>query len=56
MDHGIVVVLFAMALFLGMLLFLEVGRRIGARRLAQDPKGAEAGVGTVEGAVPCSVC
>lgn len=51
MDHGIVVVLFAMALFLGMLLFLEVGRRIGARRLAQDPKGAEAGVGTVEGAV-----
>ena len=51
MDHGIQVLLFAVGLFLGMLMLLEVGRRIGARRLAQDPEGAEAGVGTVEGAV-----
>jgi hypothetical protein len=34
-----------------MLVLLEVGRRLGARRLAQDPKGADAGVGTVESAV-----
>ena len=34
-----------------MLILLEVGRRIGARRLAEDPMGAAAGVGTVEGAV-----
>ena len=51
MDHGIYFSLFALGLFLGMLVLLEVGRRIGARRLAQDPEGAEAGVGTVEGAV-----
>ena len=51
MDHGIYVVLCALGLFLGMLILLEVGRRIGARRLAEDPEGAEAGVGTVEGAV-----
>ena len=51
MDHGIYVSLFALGLFLGMLILLEVGRRIGARRLAEDPMGAAAGVGTVEGAV-----
>src|SRR6267142_6449156 len=51
MDHGIYVSLFALGLFLGMLILLEVGRRIGARRLAEDPQGAEAGVGTVDGAV-----
>jgi len=51
MDHGIYFSLFALGLFLGMLILLEVGRRIGARRLAEDPEGAEAGVGTVEGAV-----
>ena len=51
MDHGIYVLLFALGLFLGMLVLLEVGRRIGARRLAEDPTGAEAGVGSVEGAV-----
>jgi hypothetical protein len=51
MDHGIYVLLFAVGLFLSMLILLEVGRRIGVRRLAQDPEGAEAGVGTVEGAV-----
>ncbi|MGH7873202.1 MAG: hypothetical protein ACREQO_13400 [Candidatus Binatia bacterium] len=47
MAHGIYVSLFALGLFLGMLVLLEVGRRIGARRLAEDPSGAEAGVGTV---------
>ncbi len=51
MDHGITVSLFGIGLFVGMLVLLEVGRRIGARRLAEDPEGAEAGVGTVEGAV-----
>lgn len=51
MDHGIYVSLFALGLFIGMLVLLEVGRRIGARWLAEDPTGAAAGVGTVEGAV-----
>jgi hypothetical protein len=35
-------------LFLGMLAFVEVGRRLGTRRLAGDP---EAGTGAVDGAV-----
>jgi len=38
-------------LFLGMLLLLETGRRVGIRRLAQDPEGARQGLGVVEGAV-----
>src|SRR5689334_20706147 len=40
----------AFALFLGMLCFLEIGRRLGRRRLALGPE-ARAGVGVVEGAV-----
>jgi hypothetical protein len=38
-------------LFLGMLLMMEAGRRLGVRRLAADPEGARAGIGAVEGAV-----
>jgi hypothetical protein len=41
----------ALGLMLGMLVLLEIGRRIGNRRLANDPEGARAGTGTVEGAV-----
>src|SRR5678816_4403502 len=43
--------LFAGALLLGMLALLELGRRLGTRRLAQDPEGARAGAAAVEGAV-----
>ena len=42
---------FAGGLFLGMLLLLETGRRIGIRRAAQDPEGAQRGIGAVEGAI-----
>ena len=42
---------FAAALFIGMLVCLEIGRRLGIRRLAADPEGAMAGLGAVEGAV-----
>ena len=42
---------FAVALFLGMLLLLEVGRRIGIRRQAHDTEGARAGLGAIEGAI-----
>jgi hypothetical protein len=41
----------AAGLFAGMLVLLEVGRRIGARRVAADPEGAHAGTGAVDGAV-----
>jgi hypothetical protein len=43
--------LVAGALFLGMLLAMEFGRRRGQRRLARDPDGAHTGLGAVEGAV-----
>jgi hypothetical protein len=39
------------ALFVGTVVLLETGRRIGAARLAADPDGARAGVGAVEGSV-----
>src|SRR3954464_15823076 len=39
----------AVGLFLAMMLFLEIGRRIGVRRL--DVPGARAGVGVVDGTV-----
>jgi hypothetical protein len=41
----------AAGLLLGMLLLLEIGRRVGARRLAQDPDGARTGAAPIEGAV-----
>ena len=41
----------AAALFLGMLLLSEVGRRVGQRRFARDPEGARVGTGVVDGAV-----
>jgi hypothetical protein len=43
--------LYTIALFAGMLCLLEVGRRIGEKRLAADKEGARAGIGTVEGAL-----
>jgi hypothetical protein len=39
------------ALFASMVLALEAGRRLATRRLKEDPKGAHAGVGAVDGAV-----
>jgi hypothetical protein len=44
-------ILFAGGLFLGMLLLLELGRRVGIRRLARDPDGARQGVAVVDGAL-----
>jgi hypothetical protein len=41
----------ALGLGAGILFFLEVGRRLGIRRMADDPEGARAGTGVVEGAV-----
>jgi hypothetical protein len=41
----------ALGLFGGILLMLEIGRRIGVRRAARDSEGARAGTGAVEGAV-----
>jgi hypothetical protein len=38
-------------LFVGTVVLLETGRRLGVARLAADPEGARAGVGAVEGSV-----
>ena len=51
MDHTVQATVFTLALFSSMLVLLEIGRRIGLRRMAQDSEGARAGVGAVEGAV-----
>lgn len=41
----------ALALFLGMLVLQEVGRRLGRRQLARDPDSARKNLGALEGAV-----
>lgn len=52
MDNFLIVVpLLCVGLFLGMLLFIDIGRRIGARQRSADPDGAHLGVGVVDGAV-----
>ena len=51
MDYALSALLITLALFLGMLVLLEIGRRIGNHRLQNDAEGARAGTGTVEGAV-----
>ena len=51
MGYMLMTALITLILFFGMLVFLEVGRRIGNRRLASDADGARTGTGTIEGAV-----
>jgi hypothetical protein len=51
MDQIFASLLFTLGVFVGMLIMLDVGRRIGARQLANDPKGSRTGTGTLEAAV-----
>jgi hypothetical protein len=51
MKYQLRVLLVALGLFVGMLLFLEIGRRFGSRRLKEDAGGTGEGVTTVDGAV-----
>jgi hypothetical protein len=51
MNHVFTVFLYTFGLFLGMLLFLEIGRRIAVRRMKEDSGTAGEGVGAVDGAV-----
>jgi hypothetical protein len=50
-THTSTVFLLTFGLFLGMLLFLEVGRRIAARQRKEDSGTAAEGIGAVDGAV-----
>lgn len=51
MTHTVAVFALTLGLFLGMLLFLEIGRRAGIRRLRDDSSGEAEGIGAVDGAV-----
>jgi hypothetical protein len=51
MTHAVYVVVLTVGLFLGMLLFLEIGRRTGVRRRKEEPGTGGEGVGAVDGAV-----
>ena len=51
MNLTFLAALLTLGLFLGMLLLLETGRRIGIRRIAQDGEAAKIGFGAVDGAV-----
>ena len=51
MRHELAVFLFTFGLFLGMLLFLEIGRRIAVRRRKEDAGAAGEGIGAVDCAV-----
>jgi hypothetical protein len=51
MSYALTAALCTAGLFIGMLVLLEVGRRIGSRRAASDPEHATAGLGAVDGAV-----
>ena len=51
MNRMTISILFAGGLFVGMILLLELGRRLGRGRLGKDEEGARAGLGAVEGAV-----
>jgi hypothetical protein len=51
MNYALSALVYTLSLSLGMLLLLEVGRRIGLRRRAKAAEGAVAGSGVIEGAV-----
>jgi len=52
MEPAIKPLLFAVLLFGGMLVFLEIGRRLGVRRRSRESEGDRGSLGTVEGAMP----
>src|ERR1700751_1861792 len=51
MEPPISPVLFVVLLFLGMLILMEAGRRIGIRQRPREPEGERGSLGTIEGAV-----
>jgi len=51
MDYVYVTLLSASGLFLGLLLCMELGRRLGLANLKEDPDAAQKGIGAIEGAV-----
>ena len=50
MTHATIVLLLTVGLFLGMLLFLEIGRRARLRRIKEDSETSAEGVSSIDGA------
>jgi hypothetical protein len=51
MNHALYAMLFALLLFAGMLILVEVGRRAGQQRIAVDAEGHRPTIGVIDGAV-----
>jgi hypothetical protein len=51
MHFTLLLLIIAVALFVGMLGLQEVGRRLGQRQVHEDPEGARKSLGTLEGTV-----
>jgi len=51
MNSVLISAIMALTLFFGMIALLEIGRRLGNRRLAKDREGGRAGAGAIEGAI-----
>ncbi len=51
MEPPVSPLLFAMLLFAGMLILLELGRRLGVRRRSRESEGERGSLGTIEGAI-----
>ena len=51
MEPPISPLLFALLLFAGMLILLETGRRVGAKRLPKESEGERGSLSTIEGAI-----
>jgi hypothetical protein len=51
MNYELAIILFTLGLLVGMVLFLEIGRRLGERRMEEDSGRAGEGIGVVDGAV-----
>jgi hypothetical protein len=51
MEPPIPASVFALVLFIGMLVLIEIGRRFGVRRRPRESEGERGGLGTVEGAL-----
>jgi len=51
MNFSLFALLTILSMVGGTLGMLEIGRRLGVRRLARDPEGAKAGTGAIDGAV-----
>ena len=51
MNYIFITVLSTLGLFIGLLICMELGRRLGLASLKQDPDAAQKGIGAIEGAV-----